>query len=137
MDITSIILGVAILTLFIVPFVIAHIKKSNEKKTFQNFCDENSLSVSETETVGKYTIAIDRANRKFVRTEINGSSISSLIIDIEPGCRCEVVGDETQGISLSIGGKPVRFTSADDGIQTSKEAMYTAGIWKRKICSLK
>ena len=98
MDINCTIIGIIILAAFIVPFILLHIKKSNEKKTFSDFCNENDITVSEKETVNHYTIVIDREHRKFVRAEIKGGSINSIIIDIEPGCKCEVEGDETSGV---------------------------------------
>lgn len=137
MDITCTIIGIAILAAFIVPFAVMHIKKNNEKKTFHGFCDENDITVSEKETVNNYTIVLDREHRKFVRAEIKGGSINSVIIDIEPGCKCEVEGDETSGVSLRIGNKKVRLTSADDGIQTNKEALHTAEIWRKKMNEMK
>ena len=66
-----------------------------------------------------------------------GGSINSVIIDIEPGCQCDVEGDETSGVSLRIGSKKVRLTSADDGIQTNKEALHTAEVWKKKMNEMK
>lgn len=137
MDINCTIIGIIILAAFIVPFILLHIKKSNEKKTFSDFCNENDITVSEKETVNHYTIAIDREHRKFVRAEIKGGSINSVIIDIEPGCKCEVEGDETSGVSLKIGSKKVTLTSDDDGIQTNKEALHTAEVWIKKMNEMK
>ena len=47
MDINCTIIGIIILAAFIVPFILLHIKKSNEKKTFSDFCNENDIRVSE------------------------------------------------------------------------------------------
>ena len=137
MDITCTIIGIIVLAAFIVPFILLHIKKNNEKKTLRDFCNENDITVAEQETVNHYTIVLDREHRKFVRADVKGGSINSVIIDIEPGCQCDVEGDETSGVSLRIGSKKVRLTSADDGIQTNKEALHTAEVWKKKMNEMK
>lgn len=145
MDSSSIIIGLILLVLFVLPFILLQIGSYRKRKLFEQVCKNNAFIISEREDLRLCTMAMDKSQKSFLFYNQQKEKPYAEVVRIEEITDCSVIGsdpketnEEPIGIQIKFKGTPQtahQFLLAEknDGIVIQEEAFRMAKRWQNKI----
>lgn len=138
MDTVSIVVGVVLLSLFVVPFIAMHFNSKKREEEIAKLCREYGMQEFDMDEFNDLTMLTDTNSKKALFCRKTGRVAQTTCLNLNEVNKIDVTGNETEGFGITAtlksgDKKSISLSKKDQGVYIHEEAKVAGDRMRRRL----